>query len=152
MFNGKVIVDVMYITGKPVLHEVDRATNFQAARFVSDESTEHIPKTFMQIRSLNYLGIPENLVHDQGTQLVSFQLQVMAGEDGITCRPVGIAGSIERYGRRKTLSRAASKNDSEWYRTINQEVEPVREPGRLPKNLKKTLQSVNSDNEYLMAI
>jgi hypothetical protein len=33
-FNHRFIVDVMFIEGKPVLHAVDEATAFQAARFL----------------------------------------------------------------------------------------------------------------------
>ncbi len=34
IFNSEVILDIMYIQGKSVLHFVDRATHFQAARFL----------------------------------------------------------------------------------------------------------------------
>jgi hypothetical protein len=33
-FNYRLIVDVMYINKKPVLHAVNKATIFQAARFL----------------------------------------------------------------------------------------------------------------------
>lgn len=41
-FNYEVIVDVMYIDSKPVLHVVDSATAFQAARFLKDMSAKTI--------------------------------------------------------------------------------------------------------------
>ncbi|KAI0994965.1 hypothetical protein K3495_g13216, partial [Podosphaera aphanis] len=37
-FNHSIIVDIMYIDGKPVLQVVDASTNFGAARFLSDLS------------------------------------------------------------------------------------------------------------------
>ena len=42
MFNGEVILDKMKIQRRGVLHVVDKATNFQAARFLEDDSTESI--------------------------------------------------------------------------------------------------------------
>eukprot|EP00171_Calliarthron_tuberculosum_P022726 IDg22726t1 len=89
IFNSEVVVDIMYIEGRPVLHLVDRATHYQAARFLNDISTECIWRTFMQMWVLVYLGAPDNLRHDQGTQFVSSKLQAMAAEAGISCRPVG---------------------------------------------------------------
>jgi len=34
-FNYQVLVDVMFIDGKPILHVIDAATSFQAARFLA---------------------------------------------------------------------------------------------------------------------
>jgi len=39
-FNHCVIVDVMYLDSKPVLHVIDEATAFQAARFLRDMSAK----------------------------------------------------------------------------------------------------------------
>jgi hypothetical protein len=35
-FNYSIIINVMYLDGKPVLQAVDSATAFQAARFLKD--------------------------------------------------------------------------------------------------------------------
>jgi hypothetical protein len=35
-FNHRLIVNVMFIEGKPVLHAIDEATAFQAAKFLSN--------------------------------------------------------------------------------------------------------------------
>ena len=40
-FNYSFIVDVMYIDGKPVLHVVDEATRFQAARWLENLTSKH---------------------------------------------------------------------------------------------------------------
>lgn len=90
IFNSEVIFDVMYIQGRPVLHCVDRAKDFQSARFLEDISTENLRKTFMQMWCLIYLGSPDNLRHDQGTQFTSPKLQQLAAEAGISCRSVGV--------------------------------------------------------------
>ena len=39
-FNYKIIVDIMYLDGKPVLHAVDAATAFQAGRFLKNMSAK----------------------------------------------------------------------------------------------------------------
>jgi hypothetical protein len=35
-FNARFIVDIMYIRKKPVLHAVDKAITFQAAKFLTN--------------------------------------------------------------------------------------------------------------------
>ena len=47
MFNSEVVIGIMWIQGKYVLHVVDRTTHFQAARFILDDSTETIWRSFM---------------------------------------------------------------------------------------------------------
>jgi hypothetical protein len=37
-FNYSIIIDVIYLDGKPVLQVVDSATAFEAARFLKDMS------------------------------------------------------------------------------------------------------------------
>ena len=39
-FNYEVIVDVMYLDARPVLHVIDEATAFQAARFLASISAK----------------------------------------------------------------------------------------------------------------
>lgn len=102
VFNSEVIIDVMYIQGHPVLHCADRATNFQAARFLTKVSTECNWQTFMQMWVLVYLGAPDNQRHYQGSSFVSPRLQEMSAEFGISCRPVGFEAEnamsvVERY-------------------------------------------------------
>ena len=41
-FNERLLMDIMYIDGKPLLHIVDEGTNFSAARFLPDISTKTI--------------------------------------------------------------------------------------------------------------
>ena len=40
-FNYSIIVDIMYIDNSPILHVVDKATRFQAARWLSNVSAKH---------------------------------------------------------------------------------------------------------------
>lgn len=157
IFNSEVVVDIMYIQGKSVLHVVDRATHFQAARFLQDDSTESIWRTFMQMWVLVYLGAPDNLRHDQGTQFVSPRFQKMAAEAGITCRPVGIEapnamGVGERYHAplRKTFMKL---QESYGMKPLDEMVEELpRGPGRPRKNARKITRPVGVKDEYLLDI
>ncbi len=110
----------------------------------------------MQISSVSYLGLPDNLQLEEGTQFDSIRLQAMAAEAGITCRSVGIEGpnavSVgERYHAplRKTCLKL---QESYGIVPLNTYVEPVLGPGQPPKNVRKTYQSVNADDEYELAI
>jgi hypothetical protein len=40
-FNYNIIVDIMYISGSPLLHIVDEGTRFQAGRWLRDISAKH---------------------------------------------------------------------------------------------------------------
>lgn len=39
-FNFEILVDVMYLSGKPVLHVIDSATTFNGARFLPSMSAK----------------------------------------------------------------------------------------------------------------
>ena len=41
-FNYNVIIDIMYIEGKPVLHLVDEATRFQVGQWLKNVSAQHV--------------------------------------------------------------------------------------------------------------
>ena len=47
-FNERVMMDVMYLDGKPVLHIVDEGTHFSAARFLEDMTTKGICITILK--------------------------------------------------------------------------------------------------------
>jgi hypothetical protein len=66
-FNAEVVVDVMYLDSKPVLHVVDNATAFQAARFLRDMAAATVWET-LQLCWLNvYTGPPDLIIYDAGT-------------------------------------------------------------------------------------
>lgn len=65
-FNHNVAVYAMYINSRPVLHLVDEATHFNAARFLRNKTSNHVWKTVLKCWSRVYLG-PLDLLHvDQG--------------------------------------------------------------------------------------
>ncbi len=63
MFNSEAIVDIMYVRGRIVPH-VEKATHFQASKFLRDDTTESIWNTLLQTWSLIYLGPPDNRRQD----------------------------------------------------------------------------------------
>ncbi|KAI0378236.1 hypothetical protein F5Y04DRAFT_291050 [Hypomontagnella monticulosa] len=61
-FNHTIYVDVMYINNKPALHVVDKATSYQAARFMKNMTSR---ETWDRLRSMwmdSYLGPPDNII------------------------------------------------------------------------------------------
>ena len=66
-FNGRILLDVVTIDGKPVLHVVDEGTHFSAARFVPDVSTNTIWSTILDCWAMIYTGLPNRILVDQGT-------------------------------------------------------------------------------------
>ena len=68
-FNFRLVVDVMYIQGKPVLHAVDEATAFQAARFLTNMTAKATWETPRAVWIDTYLGPPDFIITDAGTNL-----------------------------------------------------------------------------------
>ena len=69
-FNAEVVVNVMYLDSKPVLHIVNNATVFQAARFLRDMAAATVWET-LQLCWLNvYTDLSDLIIHDAGTNLI----------------------------------------------------------------------------------
>lgn len=66
-FNERIIVDVMYIDGDPVLHIIDEGTRFSAARFVPNLQAGTLWKTILESWATIYTGIPHRILVDQGS-------------------------------------------------------------------------------------
>ena len=66
-FNERILLDVMYIDGKPVLHIVDEGTHFSAAQFLPDVSTKTIWKAILQCWATIYTGLLNRMLVDQGS-------------------------------------------------------------------------------------
>ena len=67
-FNADEYFDIMYIDGRPVLHIVDAATRFSAARFLPKVSTEAIWEAKILRWSSIYTGLPHSIRVDKGSQ------------------------------------------------------------------------------------
>ena len=101
-FNYEVIVDVMYLEERPVLHVVDAATGFQAARFIKNVSAKETWEMLRQCWIDTYLGPPDVITHDAGSNFDSTEFRNEARLAGITCHQVPVEahwsiGKVEEY-------------------------------------------------------
>lgn len=101
-FNYEIIVDVMYLEGKPTLHIVDAGTNFQAARFLRSISAKETWEALKECWMDTYLGPPDVVSHDAGTNFNSDEFRTEARLAGITVNQVPVEahwsiGKVERY-------------------------------------------------------
>lgn len=101
-FNHTIAVDVMYIDNRPILHIVDEATHYCAAQFLRNNSSREVWKTILRCWSRIYLGPPDFLHVDQGSNFTSQEFRESAEADGIRIieAPIESPGSIshvERY-------------------------------------------------------
>jgi hypothetical protein len=101
-FNYQVLVDVMFIDGKPILHVIDAATSFQAARFLRNMTTKETWDTLRMAWIDTYLGPPDTLVFDAGTNFTSAEFKANAHIMAIEVEEVPVEshnsiGKLERY-------------------------------------------------------
>lgn len=101
-FNYCIYVDVMYISGSPLLHIVDQATRYQAGRWLQNISAKHTWDTLRACWIDTYLGPPDLIVHDSGKNFISKDFKGYAAAMGITAKSVPVEahnsiGMVERY-------------------------------------------------------
>ncbi|KAI1001275.1 hypothetical protein K3495_g6924 [Podosphaera aphanis] len=102
-FNFAIIIDIIYLDGNtPVLHVVDEATRYQAAQFLKDVSAQTVWETLRRCWIDIYVGPPDLIIHDSGTNFTSREFQQSAATLIIRkkCVPVEAAqsvGMVERY-------------------------------------------------------
>lgn len=119
-FNHSIYIDIMYIDNSPILHIVDEATRFQAARWLQNMTSQHVWNTLRTCWIDSYLGPPDIITHDAGTNFTSQEFQQSAESLSIRTKevPVEAAASmsiVERY--HKPLRRA--------YQVIKDEIEGI---------------------------
>lgn len=100
-FNYEIFVDIFTIDGRPVLHVIDSATGFSGARFLKDMSAKETWETLPTLWIDTYLGPPDVIVHDAGTNFGSTEFNNNAKFMGSECRQVPVeahsaVGKIER--------------------------------------------------------
>jgi len=71
IFNQTVLLDLMYLDGKPVLHVIDKDTLFSAATFLQGETVEKVWWAYTWSWVYAYAGHPEAMHTDQGPQFVA---------------------------------------------------------------------------------
>lgn len=77
-FNYRLIIDTMHINNKLVLHVVDEATAFQAARFLSSVTAHSTWKTLRAMWIDMYVGPPDVIVTDAGTNFTAVEFRASA--------------------------------------------------------------------------
>src|SRR5262249_19255990 len=100
-FNYEVIIDIVQINGRPVLHVIDSATSFQAARFLESISARHTWNALCECWIYVYQGPPDFLTHDPGTNFASEEFRNNARSIGTTCNEMPVeehwaVGKVER--------------------------------------------------------
>jgi hypothetical protein len=101
-FNSIVAADVMYINQQPVLHVVDEATHFAAAMFMRNASAKETWRLLARCWSHVYMGPPDYLRVDQGTNFVSNEFRSLTEAAGVQIleAPIECPSSmshVERY-------------------------------------------------------
>ncbi|KAI0998880.1 hypothetical protein K3495_g9315 [Podosphaera aphanis] len=85
-----------------MIHIVDEATGYQAARFLTNMTASTVWNAFRMCWIDVYLGLPDFVVHDVGTNFVSREFRQNAKSMGIQVREVPVEahnsiGKFERY-------------------------------------------------------
>lgn len=101
-FNHTVYVDIFYIDNHPILHVVDEATNYQAAKWLRRVNTESVWKALKLCWIDVYIGPPEVIAHDAGKNFMSKEFQANAHLFDIKTKPIPVECPhsmtvVERY-------------------------------------------------------
>jgi di/tripeptidase len=101
-FNWCIVVDVMYLDSKPVLHVVDVATAFQAAKFLKDMSAKTTWDTLRICWIDVYQGPPDIIISDAGKNFASEEFRQHAATMDIDIKEIPVeahnsVGKVERY-------------------------------------------------------
>jgi hypothetical protein len=90
----------MYIEGNLFLHIIDKATRFQAVRWLRSLSAKHT-WALQECWIDTYLGPPDHIRHDAGTNFTSKEFRQLVATMGITTKSVPVeahwsVGLVER--------------------------------------------------------
>ncbi|EED23141.1 hypothetical protein TSTA_065940 [Talaromyces stipitatus ATCC 10500] len=101
-FNYEIVVNVMYLDGKPVLHIVNWVTSFQAAQFLKSLSAKDTWEALRAVWINTYLGPPDIILHNAGTNFAALEFKTEAKMMGIQCHQVPVEAhnairKVERY-------------------------------------------------------
>lgn len=101
-FNYSIVIDVLYIDNRPVLQVIDSATCFGAAKFLKFMIAECAWDSLKCCWIDTYLGPPEYIIHDAGTNFASSEFRQRSKSMGIIVKEVPIeahnsVGLVERY-------------------------------------------------------
>lgn len=74
-FNTQVQIQTISIDNKPVLHMLYRATYFNPACFLTNKSAKNICKAIQKLWNLEYMGPPDTVMVDQGSNSIPKELK-----------------------------------------------------------------------------
>src|SRR6266702_4195497 len=87
-FNYSVIIDVMYLDGKPVLQVIDFVIAFEAARFLKDILAYMAWDTLCACWINIYLGPPDMVVYDIGKNFAFIEFKQLVNLMAIKIKKV----------------------------------------------------------------
>jgi hypothetical protein len=87
VFNRSIELDLCCIDSRPVLHITDKDTKYGASRFVrcssNNPTTGQLWDTFVQAWALVYIGMPDVVTTDRGTQFTSQVFELALSYHGV---------------------------------------------------------------------
>jgi hypothetical protein len=101
-FNYRLVVNVIYIDGKPIFYAVNETTSFQAARFLTNLQAKTTWDTLRAIWVDTYAGSPDVIVTNAGKSFVGAEFVANARIMAIEVEEVPVEahnsiGKVERY-------------------------------------------------------
>lgn len=101
-FNQQIYVDVMHLEGKPVLHVVDEATRYQAARWLPDVGADTVWNALRLCWIDVYIGPPDVITHDAAKYFLAESFRSNSSMLHIATKPVPVESPnsmtyVERY-------------------------------------------------------
>ncbi len=101
-FNYSVIIDVMYVENSSILHVIDEATRFQAARWLQSINAKHIWEMLRLCWIDVYLSLSNNILHDADKNFVSRKFRQFVISMTIIIKAISIKAHwsidiVERY-------------------------------------------------------
>ena len=103
-FNYNVIINIMYIKGEPVLHFIDKATFFQARRWLKNVLAQYVWNQLRFCWIDTYLGPPNLVTVDIGKQFMAKEFKRYTANKGIIIKNAPVEthyfiGMVDRYQR-----------------------------------------------------
>jgi hypothetical protein len=89
-FNHSIIIDIIYIDNKLILYIIDEGICFQAARWLTNMIAKYIWDILYQYWINSYLGPPEYIITNTGTNFTSKEFKQYTSTMGITIKSVPI--------------------------------------------------------------
>jgi hypothetical protein len=101
-FNYRLVVNIIYINSKPMLHAINEAILFQAARFLANMQARTIWNIFKAIWIDTYVGPPDIIITDAGKNFKNSEFVANARILAIEIEKIPIEAhnsisKIERY-------------------------------------------------------